>query len=193
VNFQFEAREAFDGQAEPYEPHLSFTPDAWRKVVLYTLHCPFEISGLGLVQPRGPDFVVTDVLLIKQRVNDIATVLDRAAVSALMLELLAAGTDPGDLKLWWHSHAEEAPFWSGEDEETIEHFQNDEFMLSLVGNHRLQFLARQDHYRPRRTTWLWIDRPSEPVEASPEELAAIRAEIDATTLVRPRENMSRLF
>ncbi|MBI4492072.1 MAG: hypothetical protein HY690_04695 [Chloroflexi bacterium] len=187
----FQPADAGGDEPPPYEPHLAFTAPAWRKLVLYVLNCPFEIGGLGLVEARGQDFLVTDVLLVEQDVNDIATRLDSGAVSALLLQLLESGRDPGELKLWWHSHAHEAPFWSGVDEQTIERFQND-FMLSVVSNHELRFLARQDHYAPRRTTWVWVDKPSDGLESSPEEVEAVRAEIAARTRHVPRDR-TRIF
>jgi hypothetical protein len=186
----------FESSAEPaaplpYEPHLSFTPSAWEKLLLYTQHCPFEIGGLGLIEEVGPDFVVTDILLVEQDVNDIATRLDGGSVSALIGELVESGRDPAGLKLWWHSHAHEAPFWSGVDEETIERFRND-FMISLISNHALRFLARQDHYAPRRTTWIWLDKPAETPSFRPDQVEAAQREIAAKTRHLPRDR-SRIF
>lgn len=176
-----------DAAAGPlrYEPHLSFLPESWRRLALYTVNCKSEIGGLGLVEPDGNDFVVTDVLLVEQDVNDIATRLDGAAVSRLVAGLLETGQDPGKLKFWWHSHAHEAPFWSGEDDATIERFRND-FMISLVSNHELRILARLDRYEPRSTTWVWVDKPSSGLEALPDEVAAVKAEIQAKTRHLPR-------
>jgi hypothetical protein len=175
----------------PYEPHISFTRESWRKLVLYTLHCPFEIGGLGLIKQVDKDFLVSDVLLVRQDVNDIATRLDSRAVSELIMELIDSGQDPGELKLWWHSHAHEASFWSGVDQDTIENFKND-YMISLVANHRLQFLARQDYYAVRRTTWVWVDKPPWGIEFSPAEIEAVRNEIGVKTRHVPR-NTTRLF
>jgi hypothetical protein len=175
----------------PYEPHITFTRESWRKLVLYTLHCPFEIGGLGLIKPVDKDFLLTDVLLVSQDVNDIATRLDSRAVSELIMELMDSGQDPGELKLWWHSHAHEAPFWSGVDQDTIENFKND-YMISLVANHRLQFLARQDYYPVRRTTWVWVDKPAWGIEFGPEEIEAVQNEIAIKTHHVPR-NTTRLF
>lgn len=184
------AEEGFD-RPLPYEPHLSFAPSAWRKLVLFTLHCPFEIGGLGLVRPIERDFLITDILLVKQEVNDIATRLDSGAVSELILQLLDDGRDPAELKLWWHSHAHEAPFWSGVDEQTIENFRND-YMISLVSNHQLRFLARQDHYEVRRTTWVWVDKPPGEINCAAEEVESVRAEIAAKTRHVPRDR-ARIF
>lgn len=159
-----------------YEPRLSFSPDAWRKLELYATLCPFEIGGLGTLRPVGDDFEVADVFLVSQDVNDIATRLDGDSVSKLIEELLDRDQDPAALRLWWHSHAREAAFWSGEDEQTIAGFRND-LMISLVTNHALRLLARLDRYAPRTTTWVHVDRPTPGVEATDVEIDTMRAAI----------------
>ncbi len=155
---------------------LSFAPEVWRKIYLFTTQCPVEISGLGIVEPDGEDFRVTELMMVTQDVTDIQTRLDEEEVSLLVSRLVDEGRDPSNLRLWWHSHAREEVFWSGEDEETIEHFAND-WMISLETNHRMRTLCRLDHYAVRSTTWVWVDRPAEPVEATDEEIQAVRSEI----------------
>jgi len=170
----------------PAEPHLTFTDGAWRRLALYATLCPFEIGGLGVVRPVGPDYEIVEVHLLQQDVNDISTRLDGDAVSALMVAMIEHGEDPATLRLWWHSHAREKTFWSGEDEETIAGFRNDA-MLSLVVNHELRALARLDTYAPRRTDWVWIDRPEAALAATSMEIDAVRAEIaDAVRYVPQR-------
>lgn len=155
---------------------MSFVPEVWRKLVLFTTQCPVEISGLGMIEPDGEDFRVTALHLVKQDVTDIQTRLDQEEVSLLVARLVDEGQDPSGLKLWWHSHAREEVFWSGEDEETITFFQN-EWMLALETNHKMRTLARLDHYDPRSTTWVWVDRPAEPVVPTDDEIRAVRDEI----------------
>lgn len=175
----------------PYEPHLSFSEKAWRKLALYTQRCSFEIGGLGYVRQDGADFVLDDVFIVQQDVNDIATRLDTGAVHELIIETIESGLDASGLKLWWHSHAREATFWSGEDEATIDRFRN-EGMLSLVTNHRLRFLARLDRYDPRATTWIWLDRPELDSNPTTQEELAADEEIAAKTRHIPR-NSPRIF
>jgi hypothetical protein len=174
----------------PREPHLSFTESAWRRLRLYTTRCPYEIGGLGTVAQAGEDFVVEEVFVLDQDVNDIATRLEPESVHGLLLSIVADGGDPSALRLWWHSHARESVFWSGEDEETIDRFQNDG-MLSVVTNHRGQVLARIDVYRPRGTTWLWVDEGEDVVPTEQEE-QTIDDDIRAKTRHRPRGS-ARIF
>ena len=161
------------------ERRLTFAPEVWRKIYLYTTQCPVEISGLGIVEPDGPtgeDFKVTQLFMVTQDVTDIQTRMDQEEVSLLVTSLVEEDRDPSGLRLWWHSHAREEVFWSGEDEETIEHFAND-WMISLETNHKMKTLCRLDHYAIRSTTWVWVDRPTEPVTATDEEILEIRREI----------------
>lgn len=163
---------------------LSFAPEVWRKIYLFTTQCPVEISGLGMVEPAGPtgeDFRISELFLVTQDVTDIQTRLDQEEVSLLVSRLVDEGRDPTNLRFWWHSHAREEVFWSGEDEDTIEKFAND-WMISMETNHRMRTLCRLDHYAIRSTTWVWVDRPAEPVEATDEEILEVRREI--TGLIR---------
>jgi hypothetical protein len=162
----------------PAEPRLRFLPEAWRKMRLWTDLCTYEISGLGLVDEDGSDFVLTDLRLVEQEVTPLATALDGAAVSNLIVDLLDANEDVDRLRLWWHSHARETCFWSGEDERTISTFQND-YMISIVTNQAGRFLARLDRYEPRTTEWVWVDPPTEAIEPTAEEIAEVRAQIAA--------------
>ncbi len=174
------------------EPTLSFTGRAWRKLDLFTTLCPFEIGGLGTVNARGLDFEVDDIFLVPQDVNDIATRLDGDGVSALIERLLGEGRDPGRLRLWWHSHAREATFWSGEDEETISGFRNDT-MISLVTNHQLRLLARIDSYAPRTTTWVHVERPAGGPEPTADETDAARGTIADAVRYIPAPRRERVL
>lgn len=190
------AREAQRGGppvlSQAVEPHLSFTPDAWRQLVLYTTLCPFEIGGLGRLETIGEDFRLTDIHLVDQDVNDIVTRLDGASVSRLIGDMVDGGEDPATLRVWWHSHAREENFWSGEDEQTIAAFQN-ELMVSLVTNHELRMLARLDRYAPRTTTWVWVDRPPEEIDPTPAEVAATRATIAQAVRYVPQARRERVI
>jgi len=159
-----------------YEPRLKFSPSAWTKLVLYTTLCPHEIGGFGMLVQDGADYILDDLLLVEQDVNALATHFHGQSVSLLLADLVEQDRDPAALQLWWHSHAREAPFWSGEDEKTISMFRN-EGMLSLVSNHEMRLLARFDRYFPRSTTWVHIDRPLEAQEPTSSQVIEARAEI----------------
>jgi hypothetical protein len=164
-------------QTDQAEPRLSFSPSAWQKLVLYTTLCEVEISGLGLVDETPDGYRLRDLLLVDQEADTLAARLSGDAVSDLIVGLIAAGEDPVGLRLWWHSHARESVFWSGDDEETISGFQNDG-MISLVSNHSMRLLARLDDYSPRATTFVWVEPPTDPPVPGASDVAAAKAEID---------------
>ena len=173
-----------------YEPLLTFSPVAWRKLVLYTTLCLDEIGGFGIVEQVGSDYRLDDLLLVRQEVSALATHFRGQSVSSLIEEMVAQDRDPAALRLWWHSHAREAPFWSGEDERTISNFRNDG-MLSLVSNHEMRLLARMDHYVPRATAWVRIGRPSDVPEATPDEVGEALADIETAVGAASRSSTQK--
>lgn len=195
MTFRFETSEDETGEL-PHEPHLSFSERAWRRLWLLTVRSSSEISGLGYVTQVGDDFALEDLFVVEQDVNDIATRLDDASVHRLIVEVVERDLDPSCLMLWWHSHATEGVFWSGEDEMTIDGFRNDG-MISLVTNHAMKALARIDFYEPRQTRWVWIDRSAGAemsgfATADDEEARAVDLEIARKLHPRPRSS-PRIF
>ena len=125
---------------------------AFRRLKLYIDLCPSEVGGLGTVEPIGPDLLVTDIFLIRQRASNTDTELDPEAVAEHLLHILQEGRDPAALRLWWHSHADGSIFWSDTDEETIASLHIDQ-LISIVGNKRHEFRCRLDRFSPRRLTF----------------------------------------
>ena len=132
-------------------PRILIRPEAWQRLRLYIDQCPTEISGLGLVERRDQDFLITDVFLFEQEVSQLDTALSPADVANFLIETIESGRDPSAIKLWWHSHAEAPVFWSALDEQTAGSFSN-EYMISVVGNKRGHFRSRLDVYGGRRLT-----------------------------------------
>ncbi len=157
---------------------------AFRRLKLYIDLCPFEVGGLGTVEPLGPDLLVTDIFLIRQRASDTDTELDPKAVAEHLLQILKEGRDPAALRLWWHSHADGSIFWSDTDEETILSLHIDK-LISIVGNKRHEFRCRLDQFAPRRLTFDGIDLL--PIhDDSPEDEDRLRKE----TLAELREKVT---
>jgi hypothetical protein len=162
------------------QPHLVVDPAVWRQVIAWARITDSEVSGMGLLEPEGEDDLrLARVFLLPQLGNAVSTQLDPGAMADLMEQLINDDQDPGALRVWWHSHGREAPFWSGQDEHTIDGFAPSA-MVSLVVDHRQRRLARLDRYVPRReTTWLTIDG-ADPIEDWTEaEVLAARAEVRA--------------
>jgi hypothetical protein len=133
---------------------------------------------MGLLEPWGEseDLRLSRIYLLPQLGNAVATQLDPVGMADLIERLLEEDIDPSALRVWWHSHGREAPFWSGQDEQTIEGFAPSA-MVSVVIDHRQRRLARLDRYQPRATTWLTVEG-AEPIEDwTDAELEAARSEV----------------
>lgn len=129
-------------------PRVYITEEAKKRLDLYVKFAPAgEISGLGCVEPKAGDLLITDLFLFKQVSGPATTELDGEAVSNFLVEAITNGIDPSDLKLWWHSHGEMSVFWSGTDQATAGAFGN-QWMLCLVANKQGDVLVRLDLYEP---------------------------------------------
>jgi len=124
-------------------PKVVIPEAVWKKLMAYILACPMEVGGIGSVQIAGNSLIVTDVFLIEQEVTPVKTLLDRPAIRRFVTEWVRQGGDPEVLKFWWHSHAEMPVFWSEIDMRTIRALSEEGgYVLSLVGNHRLETRTR---------------------------------------------------
>lgn len=156
-------------------PVIHITPLALAKLRLYIMSCPVEISGLGHVEEIEGRRVITDVFLLRQDASSERTELEAQAVLDFLAAHVAGGGDAASLRLWWHSHADVSPGWSTTDEETIEGFGG-EYLVSIVGNRRGEFLVRIDVFAPQRTVHQEVELvPVEEAGAVDEE--ALRAGI----------------
>ena len=120
----------------------------WCKLMIYTKCVDCEIGGLGLVERVGNKFYISEVYLLKQEVTQTETTLDLTDVSRLMQELHQQGKDVSKLRFWWHSHNTMATNWSGTDEETGRDFAGDDYLISIVTNHKGDMRCRMNFYKP---------------------------------------------
>lgn len=107
-----------------------------------------EISGLGTVEVRGGNFLVTELLLFEQTCNASHTSLNTGDIASFLTQAVMDGRPTEDLKLWWHSHVNMDVFWSQEDEGTAQRLSNGVWFLSLVANKRSEYLCRLDIFDP---------------------------------------------
>lgn len=117
-------------------PKIRIEAKVWEKLLAYIQACPQEVGGLGVVERQSNTLVVTDVLLLEQRVTAATTTLDRSGVAQFVGDWVKQGKDVGTLRLWWHSHATMNVFWSSTDLETIRDLADGGWLLAIVGNHR---------------------------------------------------------
>lgn len=91
-----------------------------------------EVSGLGtLTIDDDGDFIIRSAMLCKQVNSSGSTDLDEHDVNRAMFELRDA---EGELRWWWHSHADMAVFWSGTDLDTIQKLGKQGWFVSTVFN-----------------------------------------------------------
>ena len=134
----------------PLRPVSIFiTPLAFQKLKLYIEICPAEISGLGVVELSGDQFIVRDVFILPQRVTASDTELKPEHLCDFLSNYIAQGKDPASLRVWWHSHGDSDLHWSSTDNDTIEAFPGD-YIISIVGNKKGEFLCRLDVSSPSR-------------------------------------------
>lgn len=117
-------------------PRVRILEAAWKRLMAYILACPTEVGGLGAVEEREGELVVTDVFLIDQVATGDDFELDPGAQAAFINDWIRRGRDVSELKFWWHSHVDMDTFWSVVDENTMRRLAGDAYVVSLVGNRR---------------------------------------------------------
>ncbi|OQX52709.1 MAG: hypothetical protein B5M48_04770 [Candidatus Omnitrophica bacterium 4484_213] len=133
-------------------PRALITPEAKQRLDLYIKLASYEISGLGKVQPINQrDIFISDVFILEQEVSFDSTELDSKTLSKWLTKIVQEGKNPVHYKCWWHSHNDMRVFWSNTDRATIEKFGSD-WMVSIVGNKRGDYLVRLDIFQPFRLT-----------------------------------------
>ncbi len=152
-------------------PRMFMEIPVFLKLQYFIAQCGPEISGLGVLRtgdvsildtaqnPAPLKFFVDDIFILEQPVTSISTDLTEA-VSSLVAELMDAGRDKDveNLKFRWHSHTDLdiGPHFSEEvDIPTIERLGRTglvDYMISYVGTHQGQYLARLDLFKPVRLT-----------------------------------------
>ena len=95
----------------------------------------YEVSGLGNVvyDKEAGCMRVTEAYLLEQENTGSTTDIDANAIGKLEHEHYVSGIE-GELKFWWHSHANMGVFWSKTDMDTIEMLGNGGWFACTVFN-----------------------------------------------------------
>ena len=117
-------------------PQVKIPEQVWKKLMAYIVTCPQEVGGLGSIEERDNELVVTDVFLFKQVASQGDFEIDPEALSVFINEWIGGGRDVSELKFWWHSHANMNTYWSDVDEDTMKRLAGDSYVVSLVGNRK---------------------------------------------------------
>ncbi|HTK04147.1 MAG TPA: hypothetical protein VL500_01055 [Candidatus Eisenbacteria bacterium] len=144
-------------------PKVVIPEEVWKRLMAYILACPMEVGGIGSVELVGDTLIVTDVFLLEQEVTPVKTLLDGPAIRRFVTEWVRQGKDPEVLRFWWHSHADMPVFWSEIDMRTIRELSRHNYLVSLVGNHKLQTRTRITSSQPFPFAFDFV-----PVEVTPD-------------------------
>lgn len=150
---------------------------AWDKMMAFTDLCPDEISGLGKVEVRAGELVVTDVAIFEQRVSSAHSTITMESLAKFQQERVSGGESMKQWCFWWHSHANMSVFFSTTDTSTIDSSTEFPWLVSLVTNKKHELKARLDLFTPVR---VFVDLEVEVLqEDNPEVKALCQAEITA--------------
>lgn len=133
---------------------MVISDDARKRIQYWVDIAPGEVSGLGKVQyfKDANALLVENVWLVKQRNTGSSTELDAAEVGRLMYQTKDL---PGELKFWWHSHADFGVFWSGTDTDTFKNLGGNGWLCGTVFNKKKEMLSALYVAEPFR---LWVPR-----------------------------------
>lgn len=109
-------------------------PEARTKMELYCELCEKEIGWLGLVKRfEGNNFLIRDVVLLKQEVHASTTEIDPAALLEFWSNTPVE--EQPDIKIWGHSHVNMAPSPSGQDDSQMDYFKDgNNWFIRLITN-----------------------------------------------------------
>lgn len=134
---------------KPNDFHVEIPIEEFLKMMFYIRNFDLEISGFGSVYERMYEkrrwLEVKKIYLLEQECTSAETEIDEQIVSKFIQthERIAHR-----MRLWWHSHAKMSVFWSGTDEKNIQTLHNNDYLLSIVGNHAKDVLGRLDVFHP---------------------------------------------
>lgn len=136
-------------QAIESAPQLFFAHDAWKQLSCYYRSIRTEFQLMGFVaQEEGNVFRVTELAINPQYAGYAHARNDESKFSDFLRELEAKGKDLGKLRFQAHSHGMFSTYFSPEDVNTIRNGYACNWMISMVGNMRDDFLARLDIFEP---------------------------------------------
>jgi len=124
-------------------PRVFITLEAVKKIQCFTQLASGEINGLGIVEKKRNDFIITNAFILKQKVSRASAEIDPMALNQYVAEC----EDPSKLVLQWHSHGDGPVYFSRRDIATISGWLGD-YIISLVVNKKGDYLCRLDLFKP---------------------------------------------
>lgn len=122
---------------------VNIEEEAYQKIMHWIRKAgSYEVSGLGNViyDHATKTFTVDEVYLLKQENSGTETDISAEAVGKLMFEHHKS-KKKGELRFWWHSHANMDVFWSRTDLDTIAQLAEGGWFLNTVFNAKEEMLS----------------------------------------------------
>lgn len=120
-------------------PVVAITTHALQQMRAYTEQCSDEIGWLGTVtyHPKENAYLIHECRLFEQEVHSATTEITAEGLSSFGEELLQQ--DDGmevwnNLKMWGHSHVNMGTTPSGQDDDQMETFQDNDFFIRIITN-----------------------------------------------------------
>lgn len=129
---------------------VEIAPSVWDDIYGWCKAAKSEVSGLGIVERDGGEFVVTDAFLLDQVCGSGSTEIDTDAIAKLQFDLHKKKIPQSALRFWWHTHYNFNVFWSGTDVATMKILAGSsaDWMLSMVINQKDDYKCRLDMLKP---------------------------------------------
>lgn len=123
--------------------NIKITQNAYLKMKYFTLATDEEVGGFLIIN----DNRIEDVIILKQEISYADFELDEDALDKFVLANLELMPK---IKGWWHSHGKSmSTFYSYIDDNTIKRLmENQDFLISVVANHKMDLRFRVDFKHP---------------------------------------------
>lgn len=117
------------------EPMIYITPEAYMKIQCLVDENDLEVGWFGSVERSGDEYVIYDIFLFEQEVEEAETEMDAKSIAKLSIELINNGKEKevNELRFWGHSHVKMAVNPSTTDESTALAFQENDCDWFICG------------------------------------------------------------
>jgi len=139
-------------------PQVFINLEPAREILCLTNLASGEINGIGNVEGKENNFIITETFVLPQKTSGVEANMDPMALNEFVGEYL----HPEKLTIQWHSHGGGAVVFSTKDIRTIERWLGN-YLISLLLNKRGDYLCRLDLFEPVRLAMmvpLWVIVPT---------------------------------
>ena len=127
----------------PKQPTIKITPDAYAMSMAYVDGCEKEIGWLCHVSEIGEEYVIDNCFLPEQEVAGAVCEFTEAGSAQIMTEVIQTeGIEYyNQIRCWAHSHVNMAARPSGQDNQQILKWKENDYFIMLITNKKGEFYA----------------------------------------------------